>query len=127
ASRCHVLPNSAGEYHRPPSRKLDTAATTTARKFTCDMRTLLAEKGAKGNRRHRRGAARARERRAGTGQRRLDVARSVAVAYQRQSGNGGGAVPAHRRCEATLVSRVLASHEVPCCSVGSLLIASACP
>jgi hypothetical protein len=32
-SRFHVRPNSIGEYHRPPRRKLETAATTIAGKF----------------------------------------------------------------------------------------------
>src|SRR5678816_668132 len=36
-SRCQALPNSAGEYHRPPSTKLPTAATTMAIQLTSGM------------------------------------------------------------------------------------------
>src|SRR5690349_3281071 len=32
-SRIHGLPNTAGEYHRPPIKKVDRAATMTAQMF----------------------------------------------------------------------------------------------
>ena len=38
-SRCQALPNSTGEYHRPPNRKQATAATTTASQLTSGMVT----------------------------------------------------------------------------------------
>src|SRR6185436_18131681 len=36
-SRCQALPNSTGEYHKPPSRKLASAAMTTANQFNSGM------------------------------------------------------------------------------------------
>src|ERR1041384_8111069 len=39
-SRCQALPNNTGEYHRPPSTKLDTAATTTAIQLISGMEDL---------------------------------------------------------------------------------------
>src|ERR1043166_1292837 len=41
ASRFQVAPNSLDEYHSPPSRKLDAAATITARKLMCIGRSPL--------------------------------------------------------------------------------------
>ena len=40
-SRCQALPNSAFEYHRPPSRKQATAATTTAIQLISGMSASL--------------------------------------------------------------------------------------
>src|SRR5512140_2092432 len=39
-SRFHARPKSAGEYHNPPSRKLETAATRMGQGF---MRAVLSE------------------------------------------------------------------------------------
>jgi hypothetical protein len=36
-SRIHALPNTAGEYHNPPIRKVDKAATSTAQMFSCSI------------------------------------------------------------------------------------------
>ena len=36
-SRFQTLPSSMGEYHSPPTRKLDTAATSTAARLICDI------------------------------------------------------------------------------------------
>src|SRR3954468_22427008 len=41
ASRCQVLPNRTGEYHRPPSTKHAMAATTTASQLIPGMRPPL--------------------------------------------------------------------------------------
>src|SRR4029434_42391 len=41
AARCHARPKSTGEYQRPPTRKLDSAATTTARMLMFAMELLL--------------------------------------------------------------------------------------
>jgi hypothetical protein len=41
ASRFHGLWNSTGEYHSPPSAKLETAATSTAQMLTPLMTTSL--------------------------------------------------------------------------------------
>src|SRR5471032_1045168 len=40
-SRCHARANSKGEYHRPPSIKLATAAARTARKLISGIVVLL--------------------------------------------------------------------------------------
>src|ERR1043165_7856966 len=40
-SRCQALPNSTGEYHRPPSRKQATAATSTASQLTSGIALSL--------------------------------------------------------------------------------------
>src|SRR4030095_14162826 len=41
ASRFHSLWNSTGEYHSPPSAKLETAATSTAQMLTAVMIALV--------------------------------------------------------------------------------------